>query len=303
MIFTVVSRSCIHTITLSNTFSITSLLSEKYNVVLLVIQLVLLLEANMKKIAILNQKGGVGKTTTTINLADVLAKQGNKVLVIDLDPQGNLSKVVSGGEVRFDPNVMDLFAKDNKADVRGMVRSAYGSENFFYIPTDIRLSRVIEAGLTLSFREVRLTNHLDKLKNDFDYILLDCPPNLSLTTTNAIVAADLFLMPVNSGVFALDGLEDLLDALNEVSQEQSLNYYVFRNEVAVQNKVINGAIKEDLLQIAEGRILQTSIRRSEHIGQASFMSMPLSLYKKGSTAINDYVSLAKEIKNLFKEEE
>lgn len=253
----------------------------------------------MKTIAVLNQKGGVGKTTVTINLADVLAKQGKQVLVVDLDPQGNLSKVVSGGEVRFDPNVMDLFAKDNKADVRAMVRSAYDSENFFYIPTDIRLSRVIEAGLTLSFREVRLTNHLNKLKDDFDYILLDCPPNLSLTTTNAIVAADLFLMPVNSGVFALDGLEDLLDALNEVSQDQSLNYYIFRNEVAAQNKVINGAIDEDLLQIAEGRILKTSIRRSEHIGQASFMSMPLSQYKKGSTAINDYKSLAKEIIGLF----
>lgn len=249
----------------------------------------------MKIIAILNQKGGVGKTTTTINLADILAKMGKKVLVIDLDPQGNLSKVVSGGEVRFNSNVMDLFSKDNKADIQTMIHSAYGSEHFFYIPTDIRLSRVIEAGLTLSFREVRLINHLKKLKDDFDYILLDCPPNLSLTTTNAIVAADLFLMPVNSGVFALDGLEDLLDALNEVSQEQSLNYYVFRNELAIQNKVINGAIEEDLTQISEGRILKSSIRRSEHIGQASFMSLPLSQYKKGSAAINDYKSLAKEI--------
>jgi len=253
----------------------------------------------MKTIAILNQKGGVGKTTTTINLADTLVKLGNKVLVIDLDPQGNLSKVVSGGEVRFNPNVMDLFAKDNKADIQSMIRSAYDCDKFFYIPTDIRLSRVIEAGLTLSFREVRLTNHLKKINDDFDYILLDCPPNLSLTTTNAIVAADLFLMPVNSGVFALDGLEDLLDALNEVNQERKLNYYVFRNEVANQNKVINGAIEEDLIQISEGRILKSSIRRSEHIGQASFMSLPLSKYKKGSAAINDYKALAKEITELL----
>lgn len=254
----------------------------------------------MKTIAILNQKGGVGKTTTTINLADTLVKLGNKVLVIDLDPQGNLSKVVSGGEVRFNPNVMDLFAKDNKADIQSMIRSAYDDDKFFYIPTDIRLSRVIEAGLTLSFREVRLTNHLKRINDDFDYILLDCPPNLSLTTTNAIVAANLFLMPVNSGVFALDGLEDLLDALNEVNQERKLNYYVFRNEVANQNKVINGAIEEDLIQISEGRILKSSIRRSEHIGQASFMSLPLSKYKKGSAAINDYKALAKEITELLK---
>ncbi|MCD9496851.1 ParA family protein [Photobacterium carnosum] len=252
-----------------------------------------------KVIAILNQKGGVGKTTTTINLADTLSQQRYKVLVIDLDPQGNLSKVVSGGDVRFECNVMDLFSKENKSDINEMIRAVNGSEYFFYIPTDIRLSRVIESGLTLSFREVRLTKHLNKIKNDFDFIILDCPPNLSLTTTNAIVAADLFLMPINSGVFALDGLEDLLDALNEVTQDKTLNYYVFRNEVAVKNKIINGAIKEDLEQIAKERILKTVIRRSEHIGQASFMSLPVSKYKQGSTAINDYKSLAKEILTLF----
>jgi chromosome partitioning protein len=252
-----------------------------------------------KIIAVLNQKGGVGKTTTTINLGDVLARKGKRVLIVDLDPQGNLSKVASGGEVKFDPNVMDLFAKNNKADIKEMIRAVNGCDNFSYIPTDIRLSRVIEAGLTLSFREVRLTKHLQKIKDDFDLILLDCPPNLSLTTTNAIVAADLFLMPVNSGVFALDGLEDLLDALNEVNEDESINYYVFRNEVAAQNKVINNAIDEDLAQIAKNRILKSSIRRSEHIGQASFMSLPLSRYKKGSTAINDYKSLAKELSGLL----
>ncbi|MGR6862817.1 ParA family protein [Aliivibrio salmonicida] len=253
-----------------------------------------------KTIAVLNQKGGVGKTTTTINLGDVLAKQGNRVLVVDLDPQGNLSKVVSGGDIRFDNNVMDLFAKDNKSNIRDMLRTVEGYGNYFYIPTDIRLSRVIESGLTLSFREVRLTNHLKKLDSDFDFIILDCPPNLSLTTTNAIVAADLFLMPVNSGVFALDGLEDLLDALNEVSQNDYLNYYVFRNEVAVQNKVINSAINEDLELISKGRVLNSSIRRSEHIGQASFMSLPLSKYKKGSIAINDYKNLARELLTILK---
>ncbi|MCW8349089.1 ParA family protein [Vibrio sp. ZSDZ65] len=252
-----------------------------------------------KIIALLNQKGGVGKTTTAINLSDTLAKQGFRVLGIDLDPQGNFSKVVSGGEVRFEKNVLQLFQKDNNVDISQLITLSPHSDDFFYIPTDIRLSRVIESGLTLSFRELRLSKHLNSVKADFDFIILDCPPNLSLTTTNAIVAADLFLMPVNSGVFALDGLEDLLDALQEVSQGQELHYYVFRNEVAAVNKKINNAIDEDLLEIASQRVLRTTIRRSEDIGQASFMYLPLSQYKNGSVAINDYRALVKEITSLL----
>ncbi|SON51576.1 ParA family protein [Vibrio tapetis] len=252
-----------------------------------------------KVIALLNQKGGVGKTTTAINLSDTLANQGFKVLGIDLDPQGNFSKVVSGGEASFQKNVMQLFLKDNNVDISQLITISKDTHNFSYIPTDIRLSRVIESGLTLSFREHRLSKHLDKIKEQYDFIILDCPPNLSLTTTNAIVAADLFLMPVNSGVFALDGLEDLLDALNEVGQGEMLNYYVFRNEVAVTNKKINAAIDEDLSYIASNRVLNTSVRRCEEIGQASFMSLPLSKYKKGSVAINDYKALVKEVLNVM----
>ncbi|EJV0278763.1 TPA: ParA family protein [Vibrio parahaemolyticus] len=252
-----------------------------------------------KIIALLNQKGGVGKTTTAINLSDTLSNQGYRVLGIDLDPQGNFSKVVSNGEVRFEKNVMHLFLKDNTTNIAELIHSSEDNERFFYIPTDIRLSRVIESGLTLSFREHRLSKHLDKVKNQFDYIILDCPPNLSLTTTNAIVAADLFLMPVNSGVFALDGLEDLLAALQEVGQGEDLPYYVFRNEVATQNKKINTAIDEDLISIANDRVLNSSIRRCEDIGQASFMSLPLSKYKKGSVAVNDYKALAREVRDLL----
>jgi chromosome partitioning protein len=252
-----------------------------------------------KIFALLNQKGGVGKTTTAINLSDTLARQGYRVLAIDLDPQGNFSKVISGGDVRFEKNVLQLFLKDNRIDIQELITQSKICENLFYIPTDIRLSRVIESGLTLSFREQRLSKHLDKIKRQFDFIILDCPPNLSLTTTNAIVAADMFLMPVNSGVFALDGLEDLLDALEEVGQGELLNYHVFRNEVAASNKKINKAIGEDLSQIASDRILNSSIRRCDDIGQASFMSMPLSKYKKGSVAINDYKSLAREVLQLL----
>ncbi|MGF1916688.1 AAA family ATPase [Vibrio splendidus] len=252
-----------------------------------------------KIIALLNQKGGVGKTTTAINLSDTLSNQGYKVLGIDLDPQGNFSKVVSNGEVRFEKNVMYLFTKDNTMNISELIIKSEYNGNFSYIPTDIRLSRVIESGLTLSFREHRLSKHLDKIREQYDFIILDCPPNLSLTTTNAIVAANLFLMPVNSGVFALDGLEDLLAALQEVSQGEELPYYVFRNEVAIQNKKINSAIDEDLIPIASNRVLNSSIRRCEDIGQASFMSLPLSKYKKGSVAVNDYKALAREVMELM----
>ena len=253
-----------------------------------------------KIIAILNQKGGVGKTTTTINLGASLASSGNRVLVVDLDPQGNLSKVASGGELRFTPNVMDLFTRSNNVNIQDMIMNVPNCQNLSFIPTDIRLSRVIETGLTLSFREVRLSNHLETIKEQFDFIILDCPPNLSLTTINAIVAANLFLMPINSGVFALDGLEDLLDALNEINPQNSPHYFAFRNDVALQNKVINGAIDEDLQQISQGKILKSTIRRSEHIGQASFMSIPLMQYKKTSNAINDYNNLAEEVCNILK---
>ncbi|MDE1465335.1 ParA family protein [Spartinivicinus poritis] len=250
-----------------------------------------------KVIAVTNQKGGVGKTTTCINVGAELARLENRVLTIDLDHQANLTKVLSGGEHEFDLTVADLFA-NQKAKIEDAILPAMSNgkeiEGLFFIPSHITLSRVIEQSLTRVHRERILQRHLKKVINQFDYVLLDCPPSLSLGVTNAIMVADLFLMPVDGGRFALDGLSDLLDAIEEVKETEQVNFAVFRNEFASQNKLINDFLSEQLEGI-NGNVLKTTVRRAEAIGQASVTAQPLALYAKSALANRDYRALTKEI--------
>jgi len=257
-------------------------------------------------IAVINQKGGVGKTTTVINLATRFAELGKQVLAFDLDPQGNLSTVLSGGQYDFDMTVADLFDKPKRVDVHAAIIQGKANEepipNLYLVPADIRLSRVIEQSLTQIHRERILMRHLDKLDGQFDIILLDCPPNLSLTSTNAMMAADMFLIPVDGGSFSLNGLADLLDALEEVKETEQVPYFAFRNELAKQNKLINEFLDEQLQGLRErigergtGGVLNASIRREEAIGQASVTSVPLRYYRPGALAMMDYKDLANEV--------
>ncbi len=257
-------------------------------------------------IAVINQKGGVGKTTTVINLATRFAELGKQVLAFDLDPQGNLSTVLSGGQYDFDMTVADLFDKPKRVDVQAAIIQGKANEepipNLYLVPADIRLSRVIEQSLTQIHRERILMRHLDKLDGQFDIILLDCPPNLSLTSTNAMMAADMFLIPVDGGSFSLNGLADLLDALEEVKETEQVPYFAFRNELAKQNKLINEFLDEQLQGLRErigergtGGVLNASIRREEAIGQASVTSVPLRYYRPGALAMMDYKDLANEV--------
>lgn len=257
-------------------------------------------------IAVINQKGGCGKTTTVINLAARFAELGKQVLVFDLDPQGNLSTVLSGGRYDFDTTVADLFEKPKRADIKAAIIQAKANEepipNLYLVPTDIRLSRVIEQSLTQIHRERILIRHLDKLAGEYDIILLDCPPNLSLTSTNAMMAADMFLIPVDGGSFSLNGLADLLDALEEVKETENVPYFAFRNERAKQNKLINEFLDDQLKGLRDrvgesgaGGVLDSSIRREESIGQASVTSVPLRFYRPGALAAMDYKNLANEV--------
>ena len=249
-----------------------------------------------KIIAVTNQKGGVGKTTSCINLGAELAKK-YKTLVLDLDHQADATKVLSGDTYDFEMTVADLFSNKRVTVEKSVLQAKSGDEpikNLYFIPSHITLSRVIEQTLTRSHREKILQKHLSSIKNDYDYILIDCPPNLSVGVTNAMMVADLFLIPIDGGKFSLDGLSDLLDAIEEVKETSGFNFAVFRNEYAPQNKLMNEFLDEQM-KVIKDSVLPAKVRRAEAIGQASVTAQPLWFYDKKSPAVKDYQSLAKQV--------
>lgn len=254
----------------------------------------------MKVIAVANQKGGVGKTTTCVNLAEKFAQNGHRTLLIDLDPQGNSSTVLTGGETdfNFSTSVAALFDKPKSTNITNCIINAISPngdiENLSLIPTDLGLSQVIEQSMTKVHRERILKRHLEKINKAYDRVILDCPPNLSLTSTNAMLVADLVLIPIDSGSFAMKGINDLLDALEEIKDGENINYQILKNERALSNKLINQFV-DDTLSNLEGHVLKTVIRKSEAIGQANVTSQTLATYKPSSLAMVDYKELAKEI--------
>lgn len=250
-------------------------------------------------IAIINQKGGCGKTTTCINLSAELAKRKKNTLVIDLDHQADTTKILMGNGSELGLTSSDLFDK-NSIDINKTIRSAMDGDNeidnLFFIPSHIKLSRIVETTLTRHHREKILKRHLEKINKKFDFIILDCPPNLSVCVINALFIADLFLIPIDGGRFALDGLSDLLDVIEDVRESKDINYFVFRNEFAKQNKLMNDFLEEQLNSIKK-HVLKSKISRSESIGQSSAVGKPLLYFAPQSKAVDDYKTLVNELLN------
>lgn len=264
-------------------------------------------ENKCKVIAITNQKGGVGKTTTTFNLGVALAKQGKRVLVVDVDPQSNLTTYAGWydeNELKY--TLTDLMEQSmNDEEIKTKESILHHSENVDLIPSNLSLS-ALENSLTYAMsREYTLRNCLSSIKDNYDYILLDCQPSLGMLTINALASANSVIIPVQSEYFALRGMTDLFKIINKVRRQINPTLKIegalltlvdsranLPKEIATQLKDNYGSIL---------KLFNTQIPRAVKTAESTSSGGSVFTYDKSGTVANAYSSFAKEVLNDGKE--
>jgi len=248
-------------------------------------------------IAITNQKGGVGKTTSTVNLGASLAALGNKVQLVDIDPQGNAMSGVGVEKGVLDECVYNLLV-DN-IDVKNViVETAY--ENLSIIPATIQLAGAeIELVSTMS-REHQLKKSLEQVKNDFDYILIDCPPSLGLLTINALTASDSLIIPVQCEYYALEGLSQLLNTVRLVQKHLNKTLMIEGVLLTMLDARTNLGIQviEEVKKYFQDKVFKSIVPRNVRLGEAPSHGKPITEYDPKSKGAEVYLELAKEVMNV-----
>jgi chromosome partitioning protein len=248
------------------------------------------------KLAILNQKGGVGKTTVSINLAYGLAKRGKRTLLIDLDPQAHssvifCSDIPTGGTVReiFERRDVDVQLLIRPAEVRGEP-----VHNLFIVPSNIHLAVTAERMISQHYRERRLDKALAPVRSEYDFIVLDCPPNLGVITVNAIYTANRVLIPTTYGRYSLDGIADLFASIREIRENADSAYVILRNSFDARNRATNEYIEQQL-EAVRANLLATVIRKSEAINQAQISGEPVFSFDPKGHGSEDFAALTEEV--------
>lgn len=249
----------------------------------------------MKKISILNIKGGVAKTTSAINLSAILADEGNKVLLVDVDAQSNSTMSFKSYDIDA-LSVSDVLLNKDIGIDEVIKETEY--ENINILPSNISLAfaeKKILLDVTRN-QQNRLKRMLEQVNDKYDYCIIDCPPSLNMITINALVASDEVIVPIKIDKFALDGLEYLLESIEEIKEEfnpdlQFKGCFVTMDTATVVNKEIKKALKS----ILKDKLFDTTIRQNVSVTEASFEQMPVVYYKKSSNASKDYKALVKEV--------
>jgi chromosome partitioning protein len=247
----------------------------------------------MKVISVLNIKGGVGKTVSTVNIAAELGKQGNNVLVIDLDPQANATKYLN----LYKNNTPSTYELLKGEDLNYINVTDYPGVSL--VPSNIRLI-LSEAEIladTKKARETRLRKWVKGHKDKFDYIIIDCPPSLGILTTNALAASDFVLVPLKIDKFALDGFEYLLASIEETKEEFNEDLKLLGVFVTMDKRTkINNEIKAELKTELGKKFFNQSIRENVDVTKSTFKDTPVVYFNKNANASKDYKALVEEIK-------
>jgi len=242
-----------------------------------------------------NQKGGVGKTTTTVNLAVALALHGNRVLVIDLDPQGNASTGLNVPHHAGVPNVYDSLIND--VPLVEVTQAVEGIPNLWCVPATIDLAGAEIELVSVVARESRLARAIAAYPHELDYVFIDCPPSLGLLTVNALVAAQEVLIPIQCEYYALEGLNQLLNNINLVKQHLNPHLDVSTILLTMYDRRtrLADAVEQDVRNHFGDKVLQAVIPRNVRVSEAPSYGQSVMTYDPGSRGAMSYFEAALEI--------
>jgi len=254
-----------------------------------------------KAIAIFNQKGGVGKTTTNINLAAGLAIKGKKVLILDIDPQGNTTSGIGIVKKGLEITTYEILIDDKINPERAILRTCV--ENLDIIPASVNLAGAEIELVQLEGREQRLKKAIEKIKSKYDYIFIDCPPSLGLLTINSLTAVDSVLIPIQCEFYALEGVSQLMSTIDIVKKNLNPNLEIQGVILSMFDGRTNLSIQvvEEVKKHFKEKVYTTVIPRNIRLAEAPSYGLPITEYDPKSKGAEAYIEFAEEFLELESE--